>query len=117
MRKKRAAQWGRGSALLVLVVGAVLPMWTTLSFSSFEIHGHHTPLWTALGRIPTTYRESSSLDQFWHWQESNLIVGTILLLLATGIGWGTYRILDCREPSPEARDFIEGSSGSLPDGR
>jgi hypothetical protein len=103
------------SALVVIGVGAALPIWTAWYFSPWEGLGRPAPLWEAVGRVPATRREAP--NQFWRLQERNLVFGLALVLVSAGVGWGTYRVMTRRGSSEEARDFVEGPAGSLPDGR
>lgn len=104
-----------GGALVAFGVGAVLPIWTAWYFSPWEGNGYSAPLWEAISRVPATRREAP--DQFWRLQETNLVLGLALLMVAAGVGSGTYRVLARRGPSEESRDFAEGPAGSVPDGR
>lgn len=115
MRLRRATSWAVGAALVVFGAGAALPIWTAWYFSSWEGIGHSGPLWTAIGQVPATHREEP--NQFWRLQETNVVLGVALILVATAVGWGTYRTLARRGLSQVARDFVEGPAGSLPDGR
>ena len=106
MQNPRAAKRALVYALLVFGVGAALPIWSAVYLSPWEGNGYPASLWVAVGS-----------DRFLDLQERNPVLLVALLLVSAGVGWGTYRNMTRRGYSEEARDFVEGPAGSLPDGR
>jgi hypothetical protein len=109
--------WGAGSTVLVLLVGALLPIGEVTHFGEWEAHVRSAPLWEGLSQIPYHHREATSDDEFWSYQEKNVTNAVILLAIAgfigLAVGLGTRR----RRQATEAADYRESPRGALPDGR
>jgi hypothetical protein len=115
-RRVPPSVWAFGTALLVLVVGTALPLGDVCHFSQWEGHSRRAALWEALYWLPQTRREATDAE-FWGCEDRTLTNAGILLVVTAVAGCFAGWVARRRGRPPEAGDYRESPSGSLPDGR
>ena len=111
--RSRARKWAIGWAIVVLLAGSSLPIWT--------IHGRYTPEQRARGSTKPFFREvplwilladlPRGVVYDVHYTPQNLIITGLLLVLVGGVGVVVYYVLAPR--SEAAGDFAESNEGQF----
>ena len=96
--------WAFGTALLVLVVGATLPLGDVCHFSQWEGHRRSSSLWEAFYWLRQTRREATEAE-FWGCEERTLTNAGILLAVTAGAGCVAGWLAGRRGRPPEAGDY------------
>jgi hypothetical protein len=97
--QSRKVIWGACAAAGVLLVGSLLPVWTTWYLNSWEGVGYPTTLWHAVAQVPANVLEVRSISAFWDVHMGNLIQWAVLQAVATAAGvWGYW--LASKQPFP-----------------
>ena len=117
--RSRAAKWSVASAVTILAIGSLLPLWTIQGTYTAEEHAQgmtkpfylNVPLWQALANI----RDEVSYNVHYRWQ--NLILTGILAVIVSCTGYGVFRILAPRSVSEATGDYSETRTGAVKDGR
>jgi ABC-type Fe3+ transport system permease subunit len=108
--------WALGIALLVLAVGATLPLGDVTHYSAWEGHTRRASLWEACYWLPQTRREATETE-FWACEARTVTNAGILLAVTAAAGCVAGWLARRRGRPLEAGDYRESPSGSVPDGR
>jgi hypothetical protein len=88
--KERAILWAVCSALVVLLIGSLLPIWTAWHINPWEGVGYRATLWQAIAQLPSNVQNAAPYPGLFALHETNIVQGAILLVLVGAIGVGFY---------------------------
>ena len=115
--KNRIRLCAAGSVLVVLGIGAFLPIWTTWYFCQLGAVGRRSSMWPMLAELPANFREARRFHEIWDVHQDNLFYAGLLVAVAADVGWAVLQAGDRRSVQDAVADYQEASGGAVPDDR